>query len=251
MMSIGAYSAYQYSPAPVAAQASIAVPASEFLLPEKESNRFAPIDQASAAVSVGAQASDEQDKATDNQRAEEQKRAQLAEAEAELQRVTQQEISELSARDREVRTHEQAHKAVGGQYAGAVQYEYDRGPDGRLYAIGGEVGIDTAPVPGDPQATIEKMEQVRRAALAPAEPSGQDLAVAAQAAQAVAQARAELATAPPEKQERAETPTSEEPDDDEVGDSAAVSSSSARELSLYRDIANSAISPSGAFDLRA
>jgi hypothetical protein len=70
---------------------------------------------------------------------------------------------------------------------------YERGPDGAQYAIGGEVSIDTAPVDGDPQATIEKMRTVRAAALAPAEPSPQDRAVAAQAMQLMLQAQSELA----------------------------------------------------------
>lgn len=103
------------------------------------------------------------------------------------------QLSQLKARDREVRAHEAAHQAVGGQYAGAISYTYQRGPDGAQYAVGGEVSIDVSPVQGDPQATIEKMRVVRAAALAPAEPSGQDRAVAAQAMQIMLQAQAELA----------------------------------------------------------
>lgn len=102
------------------------------------------------------------------------------------------QLSELKARDREVRAHEAAHQAVGGQYAGAISYVYQRGPDGAQYAVGGEVSIDTSPVEGDPQATIEKMRTVRAAALAPAEPSPQDRAVAAQAMQIMLQAQSEL-----------------------------------------------------------
>lgn len=101
-------------------------------------------------------------------------------------------LSELKARDREVRAHEAAHQSVGGQYAGAVSYVYQRGPDGAQYAVGGEVSIDVAPVQGDPQATIEKMRVVRAAAMAPAEPSAQDRAVAAQAMQIMLQAQTEL-----------------------------------------------------------
>ncbi|HET8849242.1 MAG TPA: putative metalloprotease CJM1_0395 family protein [Marinobacter sp.] len=103
------------------------------------------------------------------------------------------QLSELKARDREVRAHEAAHQAVGGQYAGGMSFTYQRGPDGAQYAVGGEVSIDIAPVQGDPRATIEKMRVVRAAALAPAQPSGQDRAVAAQAMQTMLQAQAELA----------------------------------------------------------
>lgn len=105
-----------------------------------------------------------------------------------------EQLADLKARDREVRAHEAAHQAVGGQYAGAISYVYERGPDGAQYAVGGEVSIDTAPVEGDPQATIEKMRTVRAAALAPAEPSPQDRAVAAQAMQLMLQAQSELAS---------------------------------------------------------
>ncbi|MGB1301695.1 MAG: putative metalloprotease CJM1_0395 family protein [Pseudoalteromonas tetraodonis] len=107
----------------------------------------------------------------------------------------QQQIKELKARDTEVRTHEQAHAAVGGQYAGSPSYEYQRGPDGTNYAVGGEVPIDVGVINGDPQATIDKMQTVRAAALAPAEPSGADRAIAADATQKMAAAQAELASA--------------------------------------------------------
>lgn len=79
-------------------------------------------------------------------------------------------VDKLRARDQEVRAHEQAHKNVGGQYAGAISYEYQKGPDGKQYAVGGEVPIDASEIPGDPEATIEKMRIVKAAALAPAEP---------------------------------------------------------------------------------
>lgn len=113
--------------------------------------------------------------------------------EAQQQRQEQLEIAELASRDREVRAHEQAHAAVGGAYAGAPTYTFTRGPDGKRYAIGGEVSIDSSPIPNDPEATLRKMELVQRAALAPAEPSAQDRRVAAQAAAQATQARAELA----------------------------------------------------------
>lgn len=109
------------------------------------------------------------------------------------QRQQQLEIADLVQRDREVRTHEQAHAAVGGQYAGSPTYSFKRGPDGQRYAVSGEVGIDTTPVPNDPEATLRKMEVVLRAALAPIEPSPQDLRVAALAQAQAAQARVELA----------------------------------------------------------
>lgn len=104
-----------------------------------------------------------------------------------------QMVSELQTRDREVRAHEQAHMAAGSGLTGAANYSYQRGPDGKLYAVGGEVSIDTS-VPADPVAALAHATQVIRAALAPAQPSGQDLKVAAKAQAVAAQARAELAS---------------------------------------------------------
>ena len=104
------------------------------------------------------------------------------------------QVEKLKARDAEVRTHEAAHLAAAGQYAqGGPQFEYQTGPDGKKYAIGGSVSIDISPVAGDPEATIQKARQVRAAALAPAEPSGQDQNVAAAASQMEADARLQLA----------------------------------------------------------
>ncbi len=99
---------------------------------------------------------------------------------------------ELQARDAEVRQHEQAHMAAGGGLTGPASYRYERGSDGRQYAVEGEVSIDTASEP-DPDATIAKMRQVRRAALAPHDPSSQDHSVATKAAQVIRAAEAELA----------------------------------------------------------
>ncbi|MCK5913057.1 MAG: hypothetical protein KAG12_04215 [Desulfuromusa sp.] len=98
-----------------------------------------------------------------------------------------QEIRELQVRDHEVRAHEAAHAAAGGAYTGAPTYTFERGPDGQSYAVGGAVSIDISPIKGDPQATLQKAQQVRAAALAPAEPSAQDMRVA-QKAQAMASA---------------------------------------------------------------
>lgn len=105
----------------------------------------------------------------------------------------QRKLDELQKRDAEVRAHEQAHANVGGDLAASPSYEVEVGPDGRQYAIGGEVNIDLAVVPGDPQATIVKMQKVKAAALAPADPSSADRRVASEATQRILQAQAELA----------------------------------------------------------
>ena len=109
-----------------------------------------------------------------------------------LTEAERQEVQELQRREQEVRQHEQAHATAGGQYAGQPSYTYRMGPDGRLYATGGEVKIDAAAVPNDPRATIRKMEQVKRAALAPSQPSAADRQVAAEAQAKLIRAKTEL-----------------------------------------------------------
>ncbi|MGC8871692.1 MAG: putative metalloprotease CJM1_0395 family protein [Caldimicrobium sp.] len=100
-------------------------------------------------------------------------------------------IEHLKMREKQVIAHEMAHKAVGGQYTGAVHYTYTRGPDGRYYITGGEVSIDVSPE-ADPEKTIRKMQIVRAAALAPSDPSPQDIAVAQRATAIEIKARLEL-----------------------------------------------------------
>jgi hypothetical protein len=102
-------------------------------------------------------------------------------------------IDKLKARDSVVRQHEQAHLAAAGALAtSAPSYTYQRGPNGVDYAIGGEVRIDTSPG-NTPEETLVRARAIAAAALAPADPSGPDLAIAAQAAQMELQAHAELA----------------------------------------------------------
>ena len=110
----------------------------------------------------------------------------------------QREVQELAKRDAQVKAHEQAHVAAAGPlYRGGPNYEYETGPDGKRYAIAGNVQIDTSPG-RTPEETVTKAAQIRRAALAPADPSSTDQTVAAQASRMEAQARQELAEESPE-----------------------------------------------------
>ena len=118
-----------------------------------------------------------------------------------LTEAERRQVEKLKQRDREVREHERAHATAGGSIAGSPSFTFVSGPDGKQYAVGGEVSIDVSPVPGNPQATIRKMEQVKRAALAPANPSGQDRRVASQADAAIVKAKQELAAERREDQE--------------------------------------------------
>lgn len=104
-------------------------------------------------------------------------------------------IRSLEERDIEVRNHERAHASVGGSHTGAPTYSYETGPDGKKYAVAGEVSVDLTPVAGDPKETIAKMKKVQAAALAPADPSSQDIRVAASAASIILEAQSELINA--------------------------------------------------------
>ncbi|MBF0267172.1 MAG: hypothetical protein HQL44_01135 [Alphaproteobacteria bacterium] len=99
-------------------------------------------------------------------------------------------VAKLKQREAEVLAHEQAHKAAGGAYAGSPNYTTTQGPDGRRYITGGEVSIDIS-AEDTPEETIRKMEQIKRAALAPGDPSSQDRAVAMQAEAIKAQAESQ------------------------------------------------------------
>lgn len=101
-------------------------------------------------------------------------------------------IEALEARDAEVKRHEQAHYQAAGRYGSPPNYEYQTGPDGKRYAVGGSVDIDTSEIPNDPQATLEKARVIKRAALAPEEPSAQDRTVAREADQMAARARQQI-----------------------------------------------------------
>lgn len=106
------------------------------------------------------------------------------------QRQIQQKVQQLKITEKKVIAHETAHKSAGGQYAGAISYEYKRGPDGNMYISGGEVPIDTSEEK-TPEQTMQKMEQIKRAALAPADPSSQDVKIAAEAAAKAQKAKQE------------------------------------------------------------
>lgn len=112
-----------------------------------------------------------------------------------LDHAEQQIVNELQQRDREVRSHEAAHASAGGATTGAPSYSFETGPDGKKYAVSGEVSVDLSPVKGNPRATIAKMQKVYSAALAPANPSIQDTRIANSAAQLIAQAQSELLAA--------------------------------------------------------
>jgi hypothetical protein len=111
-------------------------------------------------------------------------------------------LLELKKADAAVRAHEQAHlAAAGGLAKGGASFAYQKGPDGREYAVAGEVQIDTSKG-ATPAETIARMTRVRAAALAPADPSAQDLKVAQAASMAMAEASMELHAVEPSVKEQ-------------------------------------------------
>ncbi len=164
----------------------------------------------------------------------------------------QRDVQKLQARDREVRAHESAHKAAGGGLIrGGASYSHQRGPDGKLYAIGGEVSIDTGSVAGDPQATLQKANQIRAAALAPAQPSSQDQAVAAAAAMMAAEARTEMAAQQREEFEIRETSEKDETNEVSTETKQQPTKSHSAETQHYQAIANNTDVTPARLDLMA
>ncbi len=131
-----------------------------------------------------------------------------------LSTADQQQVDELQSRDQQVKDHERAHSDAAGQYGGSPQYDYTRGPDGRLYATDGEVSVDTSPVPNNPQETIEKAQAIIKAARAPVDPSAQDDKIALEAQRMLAEAQAELARDKAKENQQAQQQAQQQLQDD-------------------------------------
>lgn len=161
----------------------------------------------------------------------------------ELSEEQLKEVEQLKARDREVRAHEMAHlAAAGGLATSGASFTYQRGPDGVSYATAGEVKIDVSR--GDtPEDTLRRAQIIRAAALAPAEPSGQDRSVAAKATQMEAEARAELARADQDDE------IDQAADDQEL--TAGEAARQQRAVQGYQDIAGESGNYNSSLQLRA
>ena len=91
------------------------------------------------------------------------------------------DLAKLQQRDQQVRQEEKAHAAVAGDLAGPISYIYQRGPDGRQYAVGGSVNVQASTISGDPNEAKRLSGRMAAAAHAATSPSAQDLATARQA----------------------------------------------------------------------
>lgn len=119
-------------------------------------------------------------KKSDNKALEEKKDILKSKSADKLSEDEQRLVKNLASRDSEVRAHEAAHQASGGGMTGAATYTYQQGPDGKMYAIGGEVSISMK-TGSSPQETIANARQIAAAAMAAGNPSPQDFSVASSA----------------------------------------------------------------------
>lgn len=134
---------------------------------------------------------DESKVKADNQENQSQKTSTGPKNETDLSDEEKKQVQELKETDRKVRQHEMAHLAASAGIAiSGANFSYKRGPDGINYAVGGDVKIDVSKE-STPQATIQKAQKIAAAAMAPADPSPQDRAVAAKARAMEADARVE------------------------------------------------------------
>ncbi len=150
------------------------------------------------------------DKSAQNKQDSTEKTDKSQKSEDELTPEEKQQVAELKARDAEVRAHEQAHiAAAAGINASAPSYNYQEGPDGQKYAVGGEVSLSCTQG-GDPETDLANAQTLKAAALAPAEPSGQDYSVASNADKMIADAKERIAKEKEMAQAQNETPKTEQ-----------------------------------------
>lgn len=88
----------------------------------------------------------------------------------------QRVLNKFKNKDNEVRIHEQTH-ASGATTTSAINYNYQVGPDGKLYAMGGSVRFDTS-IPENSQSAKVKLEQLKKASSSVSSLSGADASIA-------------------------------------------------------------------------
>jgi hypothetical protein len=106
-------------------------------------------------------------------------------------RVTRETLRNFRASHAEVLAHERLHQAIGGAAVGSASYVYQRGPDGRFYAVGGRVNV-SIPAGASPDEALRMLQQVQLAAVSPENPSPQDLATTGQIIGAIRRAQTRI-----------------------------------------------------------
>lgn len=87
-------------------------------------------------------------------------------------------LEKFKQTDTNIRSHEQIHASIGHTTA-PIAYTYQKGPDGKMYAVGGSVRLDTS-IPNDPKAAAFKLDMLQKAASGPTDSSAADNTIAAQ-----------------------------------------------------------------------
>ncbi len=85
-------------------------------------------------------------------------------------------LEKFKSMDSNIRSHEQAH-ASSGTTTTPIQYSYQVGPDGKMYATGGHVRLDTS-IPSDPKSAAIKLDQIKRSATSSVDSSSADMSIA-------------------------------------------------------------------------
>lgn len=104
-------------------------------------------------------------------------------------------VASLMSRDREVRQHETRHYEMGRPYTQLPKYWFVTGPDGRRYVVSGSVSFAFRRFSREAETLLHQMTVLQQAALAPREPSPQDLAVARALGKIIQDLRNQLAVA--------------------------------------------------------
>lgn len=88
----------------------------------------------------------------------------------------QRVLEKFKRLDSQTKAHEQQHASLADT-KGAISYNYQMGPDGKLYATGGHVRLDTS-LPQDKDAALAKLDRLSKSAGAPSELSSADASIA-------------------------------------------------------------------------
>ena len=88
----------------------------------------------------------------------------------------QRVLNKFKNKDNEIRTHEQTHASLGTTTA-PINYNFQVGPDGKLYAMGGSVRFDTS-IPSNPENARVKLEELKDASSSVSPLSGADASIA-------------------------------------------------------------------------
>lgn len=102
-----------------------------------------------------------------------------------------QQLRELERQDQQVRTRDMAFIAAAGGAAGSYSVEYETGPDGRRYAVGADIKLDTSDG-ATPEQTLAKARALRAATMSARGESSTDASAAAKAVRMEAEAHAEI-----------------------------------------------------------